>query len=202
MPMFPARSRDSDHEPPPFRRPGSHTLLGSLPAVIDPVALEPAALDPAGPDPDAPAPTALRIADGGASELAVAHDSAPDLAAAHDSAPAVLVIGSAHDVPAIGAFLARLPEALHCSVYIEAASPIQRRQLPERQGTSVSWLFRGAVAGQRPGKGQRLLVAMRAWLAEWLLEDAPPPLVWAGASDCPRLTPSLTELEQQLGRMR
>ncbi|SJN23814.1 hypothetical protein FM119_03835 [Mycetocola reblochoni REB411] len=116
---------------------------------------------------------------------------------------ASLIVGSSHDVPAIASVIRGLPDTAHGRVFVEAVSPVQIRTLPAHPGLTVTWLLRG-VDGGRPAlrKGQRLLFAMNAWLAEWLIEGEPAPFVWAGAGDCPLIDPFLAELTRRLDQMR
>lgn len=92
-------------------------------------------------------------------------------------------------------------------IEVATAAEVRALQAPDRLG--ITWLCREDTefGGSQMLPGERLEAAIRAWLAEWMCQEAQrvPRVIWIGASTCPpveELHRGIRQLHPELREMK
>ncbi|WP_127794306.1 SIP domain-containing protein [Agromyces sp. LHK192] len=114
-----------------------------------------------------------------------------------------LLLGGTEDLGAIADATSRFPVDAYGQVFIEVASLIQVVDLPVPPHVSVTWLQRDLAPGSIAPRGRRAAQALRAWVSEWLPEEAAavPYVLWIGCAASEEIDELYRELGERLPRL-
>ncbi len=113
-----------------------------------------------------------------------------------------LLVGDSTDIGTLRETVRRLPVDGYGQIFVEVASQMQVEQWSVPCGISVTWLCRDRRADALVPRGELVVRAVDAWVAEWMPapgdEQEVPYILWIGCSSSDRVDRLYRELSDRI----
>jgi len=115
----------------------------------------------------------------------------------------MLFAGDAGDVASIRSRLAECPANATGIVFVEVFNAVQIVHLEAPAGIAVHWVFRQGRRSEVVSRGEALVIAVDAWLDEWMRPEGGAEIViWLGARGSTVVNTFSNALERELAAIR